>query len=73
MYKRQKVSPFSGAVCTGARVAHRYASEAPKGSNARGGFVLRGGDGEGIRWMRLLTGGEAARQESRWVWDRGSS
>ena len=29
----------------------------------------------GIRWMRerLLTGGEAARQESRWVWDRGSS
>ena len=43
----KKVFPFSGAVCSGARVAHRYASEAPKGSNARGGFVLRGGDGEG--------------------------
>ena len=38
----KKVSPFSGAVCSGARVAHRYASEAPKGINARGGFVLEG-------------------------------
>ena len=71
----KKVSPFSGAVCSGARVAHRYASEAPKGSNARGGFVLEVEMVRGIRWMRerLLTGGEAARRASRWVWDRGSS
>ena len=40
-----------------------------------GGFVLEVEMVRGIRWMRerLLTGGEAARQESRWVWDRGSS
>ena len=46
-------------------MAHRYASEAPKGSNARGGFVLEVEMVRGIRWMRerLLTGGEAARRE----------
>ncbi len=33
-------------------MAHRYASEAPKGSNARGGFVLEVEMVRGIRWMR---------------------
>ena len=46
-------------------MAHRYASEAPKGSNARGGFVLEVEMVRGIRWMerKTLTGGEAARKE----------
>ena len=47
----------------------------PKAAMPEGGFVLEVEMVRGIRWMRerLLTGGEAARQESRWVWDRGSS
>ena len=44
-------------------MAHRYASEAPKGSNARGGFVLEVEMVRGIRWMRKTFdwwGGRAA-------------
>ena len=46
VFLNQEGIPFSNAVCSGARVAHRHASEAPKGSSARGGFVLGGGFGE---------------------------